>query len=55
MKKDYVTAVRMSTKLAEQLKDIAASENRSLNGQIVHILQETVEAYKQSGLLKGEK
>ena len=32
--------------LIRDIEDIATAENRSLNGQIVQILQDTVEAYK---------
>ena len=38
--------IQTERELLEMLKDMAANENRSLNGQIVHILKETVEAYK---------
>ena len=50
--KEYSYALRLPADLAKALKDIAAGENRSLNGQIVNILKETVEAYKQAGLMK---
>jgi len=42
----YAFALRLPSELKTQLEDIAAAENRSLNGQIVQILQDTVEAYK---------
>ena len=52
MENEHRFVVRLPKDLFEQLKDIAAGENRSLNGQIVNILKETVEAYKQAGLVK---
>ena len=46
MKKTTAFALRLPSELKAQLEDMAAAENRSLNGQIVQILQDTVEAYK---------
>ena len=42
----FVTELTMPLDLKRDIEDIAAAENRSLNGQIVQILQDTVEAYK---------
>ena len=41
-----VTVLTMPLDLKRDIEDMAAAENRSLNGQIVQILQDTVEAYK---------
>ena len=41
-----VTVLTMPLDLKRHIENIAAAENRSLNGQIVQILQDTVEAYK---------
>ena len=40
------TILRIDRKTLDIIKDIAAKENRSMNGQIVHILQETAEMIK---------
>lgn len=41
---DAMVNVRMPRKLLQELRDLAAREHRSLNGQIVHALEKHVAA-----------
>ena len=43
---EYKTVLRIPAELAEALKDMAASENRSLNAQIRTILEDVVRMWQ---------
>ena len=46
MTEQVSTVLRIDRKTLDTIKDMAAKENRSMNGQIVHILQETADMIK---------
>lgn len=45
MSEKYTTSVRMPVALAERLRWRADQEHRSINGMIVHLLTQALEAY----------
>jgi hypothetical protein len=45
MSEKYTTSVRMPVALAERLRWQADQEHRSINGMIIHLLTQALEAY----------
>jgi hypothetical protein len=48
-----VVSVRMPRWLRDHLKQMAAAEDRSLNGEIVHVLREQVQAWMRKRTRHG--